>query len=1375
MHKSKRLPPEPHSLPTAKPQQGAIHFGAFVRVLRHRQGIRQLQVLAHLPGWTQATYSRVETGELSPAFDQLAAIYTALGQAGVEFTPQDRQQFLTLARLRIGSKKTYLDRKSDQEWAELRLRLSQMQHDIEDTSPQEHHVARTHLVETRHLVGREDWLASVIASLRGSLPKKLVVLQGPVGIGKSSELHRIALHFLSVKEQERPHILLCALPTMEEGTGSENALDLIMGTVLADLFPTDTALQKASLATRSQFMLKCLGKMTYPLLVLVDNAECLLNTQGQIASCWKQFLQEFLRSQHQASLVLATREWPGWFEGERVFLAERRVPALSIDDGAVLLQRLGLAALPVTELRRASDVVGGVPLCLEWVASLVQEPMWLDSWEDSDNMQEGMAANDPETAQIGRLRRLLDDTSLFGGPIASKLTPLLERIIDKRLSQEAVQVLRVLALADMPLGKPALQSFCPRPRLLKELSTVSLLVSYPTRIQLLPMVAAQVRTQLGGEERHRLEELLIEAYWRWLNEGTADIREMGSIVAELAILYLRKHRLLDAAQLVIGSGWISFSQGYAPRIARFTLETLDRFDWHKTEELECGGLLLYYVLAPYLGKSVDMKQRYSDYQRIQQAVIGKKVILAPLTDGHVTNDLMQYHMHALRFEEAQALMQACDCRLEPLQKDDVELQVSLLEKHAWFCGKWCEYVHEQGYAQKANEIREEAISFYRQCVTTLLSLNEKAFSAKRFVLSRRLSRAYNNLGYHLYRMRQFEKALEVVEKAIILREQGYAEVAVLAASYGQKSEILVELGRFREAALFNEKALAEIQKWADSGYTLSQEEVWIYHVNHGKLCLRIGKVDVAEQWLLAALPNIHPRRRTYRMFAEEALGEIEQWRKKTVAHHYQLDWRWVERLRELDAFDAYWWLAHAGSFTEAEQKLWNQLYTSSPEASIKKQLASLIAQSRERELAQAIAEQREPCFTYPALDSADVARRIHELLELDHDVLHEEPNTLVRRLYHEKIEEEVCFLRMIQATSQKDNEQFQKQSCCVYPAPTSEEVEYVLSQVWDVIEQGLQREETQQYSHQLIQFMNERLHLAHDFSHIEAAKPLQYSCDGATVPVESQRKVSAHVAKQFFEMALRESGYEGWQVVIDQASTTRVESGLRQVILADTEMPLERVRYYLIHELGGHVARAMAGERSMLGLLGIGTKNYAPTEEGLAAYQERLIAEMQGQPVSAWGTMLGTLSTGLASGVMTPPQTFMSLFTFLESFFLLRRLLNQQDTDETTAQQRARKTALANCLRTFRGVPDLQQPGVCFTKDAIYLHGLWMIERAVAQDATVLDRLAIGKTALEYLPLVQELGIEASPMPLTKLAYAPDLYDYMQSFAPSEKETEKHA
>ncbi|HVB20547.1 MAG TPA: hypothetical protein VNG51_01195 [Ktedonobacteraceae bacterium] len=1343
---------------TATPE--IIHFGAFVKVVRHRQGIRQSQVLAHLPGWTQTTYSRVETDELAPAFDQLAAIYAALCQVGVAFTPQDRQQFLTLARLRIESKRTYLERKSDQEWDELRLQLSHMQHNREEPVQQRQRTSQPHLVETRHLIGREDWLASVIASLQGPLPKKLVVLQGPVGIGKSSELHRIALHFLSSGENH-PHILLCDMPVLEREAGPESMLDLFLGTVLAEFGPADSAMQSATLIMRSQLVLEYLEKAARPFLLLIDNAEQLLDTHGSIAPCWEQFLRTFLRSQHRTSLVLATREWPGWFEGERAFLAERAVPALSVEDGAALLQQLGLTAIPVASLRQAVENVGGVPLCLEWLASLVQEPLWLDTWEESDDLDEEEDTSDAQEMMTRRLSRLLDDTSLFGGPIANKLTPLLNRILEKRLSPEAVQVLQVLACATMPLGKPALQVICLRPRLLKELRVVSLLAAYPHRVQVLPMVAAQIRAYLSHEQRHHCEEQLIEAYSCWLDKGTVGIQEAGAIVTALTELYLMHHRLLEAAQLLIYYGWLSFNLGYAPRLARLSAHVMQNFDGHISSQNQCGGLLLHYVLAPFLGKINDEEKKVEDFQTAFDLALAGKVTLQPATEMHLIRHLMLYHMNNLQFEKAQSLLKVCSERLKPSQSFHIDIQASLLAQHAWLLARWSEYLEEQNSVAQVQSMREQTINLYRECCTLLLSSQEASPPLKSYLLKKRLFAYLNSLGYHLNRNNQLVEALHVLEQSLDLGERGYCNFGALTAVYGEISQTLMALGRFHEAVLFDEKAFAELQRGIDAGYAIFQEEIWVYRVNRGRLYLRIGKVAEAEALLQGAIHHIHPKRRIYRMFAKEALEEIEQWRQQAISPHYQLDWRWINRYRTLGAYDAYWWWAQAGTFTEEEQQQWDQWYRPTMDEVAKERLGGLIAQSRQREITAALSEQREPHFTYPALQIEEVRNRITAFLELDTTICQEEPNALVRFLYHGVIEDEVSFLRMIESTYEKNTERFWELNQRLFPIPTVEEMDYALGRVRRLLQQGFEKPETAEISQKLIHFLQERLYLSLDLSNGKE-EPLVVQEQEATL---IQQTISPQAAKRFYETILHESGFDGWQVIIDPtASGGRIESGLRQFFIQDIPVTLDRVRYYVAHELAGHVARSMAGERSLIGLLGIGTQDYSTTEEGLALYHERQTAALHGQPFSDSSLWLGTLATGLASGVATPPQTFHSLYMFFALFYLLHRRIWKPNEDMQVAQERTRQIAISRCLRTYRGVPDLERAGICLSSDVVYLRGIWKIERAVAQDETILDRLAIGKIAYELLPMVQDLEIASPPQPLRQLAYHPELDAYILSF-----------
>jgi tetratricopeptide (TPR) repeat protein len=859
----------------------AIHFGAFLKSLRSRYSIRQAAVLAHLPHWTQANYSRVENDEQAPPFDQLAAIYAALCHAGAELTPQDRQQFLTLARVRIEIKKSHLDRKSDQEWEALRVALSQYDHRsavLETlTARQERLLAHPGLMETRHLLGRADWLASVTTMLQTG-HKKVVVLQGPSGIGKSSELHRIADHFLSA--ESHPHVVLCVLPNVEQEPEHENTLDALLGSLLAELSPTDEAIQRATRALRITAVLHRLEKTARPVLVLVDNAEHLMEGRDRFAPCWEDFLERFLRSKHHAALVLATKEWPGWRKGESLFVEERMVPAFTVEEGAALLQRIGLAEVPVECLQQVSEAVGGIPQCLDWVASLAKEPLWLDAWDELDdfNYQEEGASGEAITR---RLLRLLQDRALFSGKVTSKLNRLLERIITYRLSAEATQVLHTLSLAPLPLGKSALELLCPRPSLLKELRTVSLLTAHSQRVQVLPMVAAAVRKRISPEQQRQIEERLIVAYQRWLDTGEMSDQETGMIITELAVIYLKQHRLLDAADLLIYYGWLSFNLSHGQRLAHIAEQVIKIFDWRQFPDQQCGSLLLQYVLNPFLGKPNEDEKQAIDFRQLLDMVLDKKVMLQPATMMHVIRFLILYDVINFRFEKAQALLESCLPLFEPYQTTHIDVQASLPAQHAWILARWSEYLEEQKATERVQYIRKRAIALYEQSCT-ILSHTHETSSLKGRLLKKRLSAYLNYLGYQLIRNGQATEALPFLEQSITLGEHGYCNFGALAAAYGDMSQALMELGRLNEALVFDEKALTEAKRCADSGDALSKNELWIYYVNRGRLYLRLGKIDEAEQLLREAKPHIQSDRNVYRMDAERAINEIGQQRNRIV-------------------------------------------------------------------------------------------------------------------------------------------------------------------------------------------------------------------------------------------------------------------------------------------------------------------------------------------------------------------------------------------------------------------------------------------------------------------------------------------------------------
>lgn len=498
------------------------------------------------------------------------------------------------------------------------------------------------------------------------------------------------------------------------------------------------------------------------------------------------------------------------------------------------------------------------------------------------------------------------------------------------------------------------------------------------------------------------------------------------------------------------------------------------------------------------------------------------------------------------------------------------------------------------------------------------------------------------------------------------------------------------------------------------------------------------------------------------MIPQEARQAMKKWLSQSTPPEQQLDRRWIGRYRELTSQDSFWWLSWAGPFTEEEQQQWDHLFKPPIDEVTKARLGPLLRQSRERELVAALAEQREPRLHYPAIEIDDVRRRIAGLIELDTEIEREESNTIVQQLYHGNIQEDVDYLRMIDATYEGDTERYWACNQRIYNVPTQEEMVHAFSWVSRLIQQGFERPETAEISQQLLSFIQEKLSLSPDLSVNKDDPPAVREHQ----PDETSSTISAKAARDFYETVLRESGYEGWRVSIDSAGSgvTRVESSLRQLILGEDAFLLPDVRAWLAHELAGHVARSFAGEHSPLGLLGIGTRNYAITEEGLAVHYERQAKLLHGQAFDDSGPFLQMLETGLASGVVTPALTFSSLYTFFERLiFLYRRLLRPWRERESDLQ-RAHRIALTLCLRVYRGVPDLERAGVCYLQDTIYLRGILLMARLVAEDKTVLDRLMIGKVAYDLLPFLHPLQMVPSPQPLRELAFDRELDNYILSF-----------
>ena len=210
-------------------------------------------------------------------------------------------------------------------------------------------------------------------------------------------------------------------------------------------------------------------------------------------------------------------------------------------------------------------------------------------------------------------------------------------------------------------------------------------------------------------------------------------------------------------------------------------------------------------------------------------------------------------------------------------------------------------------------------------------------------------------------------------------------------------------------------------------------------------------------------------------------------------------------------------------------------------------------------------------------------------------------------------------------------------------------------------------------------------------------------------------------------------------------------------------MSTAKIRGLLAHEIEIHTFRAVAGEESPLALLSVGLGNSLETEEGLAIYyaQETARHISANEPNKTW---IGTLATGLASGAMGKPYTFLKLLSFLEGVNVVRSLLAEGHQTLSEIQERAQKNAQSRCLRTWRGVTNLTRPGICSTKDHVYLRGYLAVNQALENNEILFEQLMVGAVGLHHTDDMRELDIVAPRIIHQKLAIDPNLEESISRF-----------
>lgn len=1365
---------------------GYQKFGEYLRVKRQQLGLTQAEMGELFPTLSRQTYGYLERERRAPQAEELVPLFAALVElhADLHFPPMqaiEAQTFFRLGKAAIEHKQRKRQAVSKEQWAEieqqliamtsiaqrgsLRLVASPISNVVESLDSRRQKALRDALnTDVSSLLERETWVQQAISLLDRTPHIKLGVYQGGMGAGKS---HALALLTQQLATQQDLFLIPYSFQHSDTMT-CDDQLDVFLATLYTDLTfqATDDSKQR-TFEERIKHTLGALYAFEKPVVLLLDDAQEIFPSASEWSPSWHLFFSKFIAEPHTTTVYFMTRTWPGWDERKLSFLREEYLPDLSPEAGMQIWKRRGFDDVDDQLLRAICEKCGTNPQIIEMLTFQYRRRSY--------TMQLGKeaATSTQENTNTRNLKKLLTSDTLFSNYLDAPTRRTLQQVFSSRFSGETRQILEWLAVS--PLALPfnllfyqvdyAIDAY----EALHNASYVDLAQAASHRATLVPLVREAVLQSLTPQQRAEAEQEVLKSYIFWLQEGQEfkDDHEAGALIAECTLLQLKANRSWEASQLWIRFGWLAANQGHGGRVARVAQNILQRVTGNVPIEEICGNLLLRYLFPPFLGKPLDDAQRVKDYQHILNMVITREMSLEPITDIHVVHHLMNAVIRAKQYREAETLLQECYQRVAAKQTFDADAQASLLERWGWLYGTWSEHIEEaQLDTTTAQTLREKAIAFYQEC-KELLQQSQAQFPLQTNQFQKRLARCYNNVGYHLNRIKRFEEAETHIGKSIALKEQGHVQVGSLAASYAEMSIALAGQGRFREALFWDQKAHEDIDRYVQAGYSLSQEDQWMYAVLRGRLYLLLGRVVEAEELLRPALDKIPQRRFWYKMLAEKALQEIDQWRAWHHTDLYQIDWRWIERFRALAAYDSYAWLTPSGPFLPEEEEAWRELVEEGIALSNQEQVTDLFTRTRDREVTQAFSEGREPVFSFRLLELEidDVHTRIVDFLQLDRDIRDQESNALVRRLYSGAIEEDLWYLSLIEAAYEGDTAKYQHYSRLLNPPPTSQEMKYALAGLKQMIQQGLERAETQAVSQSLVRFLKRRLNLSFnalpDWERTTAF-PNQtfFSAD-----IRAMQTISPQAAKRFFDAVLAQNGFTRWQTVIDtNGAGAHIEQGMRAFFIPNKPLTLEKVQHYLAHELAGHVARCVAGENSKLGLLGIHTKNSLLTEEGLAIYYDRQLAQMLGESYDDSSEWIGTLATGLASGVDVPAQRFSGSFAFFELLHLLRRLLRNQDQDPQAATIQARRLSMIRCLRTYRGVPDLSVVGACFAKDALYLRGRWLIENRLAEDAAILERLSVGVVAIEQLRELSELDIAPVGQTNWQLARSSQLAEIVASY-----------
>jgi uncharacterized protein (TIGR02421 family) len=240
------------------------------------------------------------------------------------------------------------------------------------------------------------------------------------------------------------------------------------------------------------------------------------------------------------------------------------------------------------------------------------------------------------------------------------------------------------------------------------------------------------------------------------------------------------------------------------------------------------------------------------------------------------------------------------------------------------------------------------------------------------------------------------------------------------------------------------------------------------------------------------------------------------------------------------------------------------------------------------------------------------------------------------------------------------------------------------------------------------------------------------------LPIEQkpdETLLSASEIEAYLRQFAVKHGYEHSVKLDDNMIANALVSGTTVKINTQAKVKKMDMDALAHHELGVHLATTLNGRNQPLRVLSLGCPANTKTQEGLAILSEY---------------MAGCLTLGrlrhLALRVMAV-KSMIKEKSFRTTFLLLKEEFNASD-----------EQAFTITARVYRGGG--------FTKDYVYLRGFHEMLNAY-ETSTYFNNLLCGKTAIEYLPIINNLvnkGYLLPPKFITPAFATPQVSDKIQMF-----------